>query len=280
MNFAGLNGVEGEYGRARFAVLPVPYDSTTSYQSGTRWGPQAILSASAYLELYDEELHAESFGKGIYTAPFLEPDMRGPGYMVAAVEERVVAFARDGKIPVLLGGEHTVTIGAVRAMKQLYPSLCVLHLDAHADMRDTYQQSPYSHACVARRIFEVCPIVQVGIRSLSKEEAIFLRENSIPSFSANFVLENDYWVEKILEELSGDIYITLDVDCLDPSVMPATGTPEPGGLTYRDLVKLVRAVAKNFRVRGWDVVELSPIPGMVAPDYLCARLVYRMMGYI
>ncbi|MCX7982029.1 MAG: agmatinase [Syntrophales bacterium] len=280
MNFCGLHGPQSEYGYSRFVVLPVPYDATTSYQGGTRWGPQAIITASQYLEWYDEELEIEPCDKGIHTASYVECDARGPEHMVSLMEERVRDVLKDKKIPVLLGGEHTITVGAVRALKEYYPDISVLHLDAHADLRDMYQKSRYSHACVARRIFEICPIVQVGIRSLSREEAVFIKEKKVSSLSAQFVMENDDWIEKVLGCLKNDVYITIDVDCLDPSVMPATGTPEPGGLTYRDVVRLLKAVTQNFQVRGFDLVELAPIPGMVAPDFLCARLVYRLIGYI
>ncbi|HOJ51419.1 MAG TPA: agmatinase [Syntrophales bacterium] len=280
MNFCGLDGPQSAYENSFFAVLPVPYDATTSYQAGTRWGPQAIISASVYLEWYDEELERETCAKGIYTAPYLEADARGPEYMVASVEQKIGQFLQDGKVPVLLGGEHSISLGAVRAMKKHFPSLSVLHLDAHADMRDQYQQSPFSHACVARRIYELCPIVQVGIRSMSREEADFIKEKNISSLSAHFVMEEENWIEVILEKLKGDVYVSIDVDCLDPAYMPATGTPEPGGLTYREVVGLMKAVTENFRVRGFDVVELSPISGLTAPDFLCARLVYRLMGYL
>lgn len=280
MNFCGLDGPRTEYRRCRFVVLPVPYDATTSYQGGTRWGPQAIITASAYLEWYDEELDFEPCERGIYTSPYLECDARGPEYMVSAVERKIGEVLRDGKFPVMLGGEHILTVGAVRAVREAFPEISVLHIDAHADMRDTYQNSPYSHACVGRRIYELCPIVQVGIRSMSKEESVFIREKNISSFSSHFVMERENWVEMVLEKLKREVYITIDVDCFDPAIMPATGTPEPGGLSYREVIKLLKAVTENFRVRGFDLVELSPIAGMVAPDFLCARLAYRLMGYI
>lgn len=280
MNYAGIEGDSASYNGARFALLPVPYDGTTSYQPGARWGPQAILHASTYLELYDEELGEETYLKGIYTAAPLECDVRGPEYMVAAVTAAVASYLEDGKIPVTMGGEHTITLGAVRAVKNIYGEFTVLYLDAHADMRDTYQQSKYSHACVGRRIWECCPVVQVGVRSMSKEEADFIKEKKISVFPADFVREHERWLDEILAKIVGDVYVSIDLDCLDPSIMPATGTPEPGGLMYQDVVKLLKKVANHFSIIGFDVVELSPIPGMVAPDFLAAKLMYRIMGYL
>jgi agmatinase len=173
-----------------------------------------------------------------------------------------------------------VTIGAVQAAKERYPSLSVLQLDAHAYLRDSYQNSSFSHASVGRRIFEICPLVQVGIRSMSVEEARFIEEKMVKTFSPDFVINDPDPVKKICENLSKDIYITLDLDVLDPSIMPATGTPEPGGILWNDLIHLIRGVSEICTIRGFDLVELCPIPGMVAPDFTAAKLVYRIMGYI
>jgi len=280
LNFAGIESTPETFKGARFVLLPVPYDSTTSYQPGARWGPQAILSASNYLELYDEVLGEETYRKGIYTAPPLECDMRGPEHMVAAVSQAIIPILATGKIPITLGGEHTITIGAVQAVRAHYGTVTVLHLDAHADLRDTYERSPYSHACVARRVWESGPIVEVGVRSLSKEEADFIQAHHIPVFSAAYVAEHPQWIENILAQLSGPIYLSLDLDCLDPSIMPATGTPEPGGLMYRDVMRLVAALTQKFTIVAADVVELSPLPGMIAPDFTAAKLIYRLMGYL
>jgi agmatinase len=232
------------------------------------------------MELYDEELCKETYLAGIYTLPPLESDARGPGEMVHVVRHAVADILSSNKVPVLLGGEHSISFGAVQAFTEKYPGLSVLQLDAHADLRNYYQCSPYSHASVGRRISEICPLVQAGIRSMSAEEAAFMKEGKIKTFSADFVLEEHNSWEKICDNLSGDVYITIDIDVLDPSVMPSTGTPEPGGIYWKDILHLVREVSKRCRVRGFDVVELSPIPGMVAPDFLAAKLIYRIMGYL
>ncbi|MFA6413679.1 MAG: agmatinase [Syntrophales bacterium] len=280
MNFGGIEPECASYDGAKFAVIPVPYDLTSTYQSGSRQGPAAILAASANMELYDEELQKVTYREGIFTAPPIEVDARGPDRMVGAIRQVVSDVLIDGKIPVLLGGEHSVTLGAVQAVQAAFPNLTVLQLDAHADLRESYQGTPYSHACIARRIQEFCPLVQAGIRSMSEEEAVFIKERAIKIFSADFILDEPAWIDKICEQLTGDIYVTIDLDVLDPAFMPSTGTPEPGGVSWRDVLKLVKGVAKKCRVRGFDVVELSPIPGHVAPDFLAAKLIYRIMGYL
>lgn len=280
MQFGGIDPAYTDYGQATFVVVPVPYDLTSTYHSGSRRGPGAILEASANMELYDEELEGETFLAGIHTLPSLEADARGPEGMVATVRETISKVVRDGKVPVTLGGEHSISYGVVQALCERWPDLGVLQLDAHADLRDHYQGSPYSHAAVARRICGICPLVQAGIRSLSSEEAAFLSTSSVRSYSADWIQETDDWRTTICDGLPEDLYITVDLDVLDPAVMPSTGTPEPGGISWRDLIGLIRDVSGCCRIRGFDVVELAPIPGMVAPDFLAAKLVYRMMGYL
>ena len=282
MNFGGIEPALTAYKKAAFVVVPVPYDLTSTYQSGSRRGPAAILEASGNMELYDEELRKETYRSGIHTLPPVEADARGPAEMVDSVRRSIARVAADGKIPVMLGGEHSISFGAVQAMKDVYPQISVLQLDAHSDLRDTYQGTPYSHASVARRISGICPLIQAGIRSMSVEEAKFLAEGHVRSHAADFILDGaaGAWWETICGDLHGDLYLTVDLDVLDPAVMPSTGTPEPGGLAWRDLLRLVREAAKRCRIRGFDVVELAPIPGMVAPDFLAAKLVYRIMGYL
>ncbi len=280
MNYGGIDNAYTAYEQAKFVVVPVPYDLTSTYQSGSRRGPGAILEASANMELYDEELGKETYLAGIHTLLPLDADARGPAEMVNTVRRTIAGIVADGKIPVMLGGEHSITLGAVQAVQEGFPKLSVLHLDAHADLRDSYQGTPFSHAAVARRISGICPLVQAGIRSMSAEEAEFLKTDPLKSYSADFIRENRSWWETISGDLQGDLYLTVDLDVLDPSVMPATGTPEPGGIAWWDLIRLVREVSKRCRIRGFDVVELAPIPGMIAPDFLASKLVYRIMGYL
>lgn len=279
MNFGGIYP-ECSLRDAKFIVIPVPYDLTSTYQPGSRRGPAAIIEASTNMELYDEELKKETYMAGIHTTLPVSIDARGPKNMVNIVRKKISRIVALNKIPVILGGEHSITLGAVQAMIEKYPKLTVLQFDAHADLRDTYQESPYSHACVARRISEICPLVQVGIRSMSKEEGEFLPQSKVKSYSADFVLEKKNWAETVCKDLRGDIFITIDLDVFDPSIMLATGTPEPGGLYWKDILHLLKLVSASCNIRGFDVVELAPLPGVVAPDFMAAKMIYRLMGYI
>ncbi len=279
MNFGGIYP-ECSLRDATFVVVPVPYDLTSTYQSGSRRGPQAIIEASTNMELYDEELRKETYLTGIATASSVEVDARGPKYMVSAVRKKIGRIVAQNKIPVMLGGEHSITLGAVQAVAEKYPALTVLQLDAHADLRDTYQGTPFNHACVGRQVVDFCKLVQVGIRSMSKEEGDYLPKSKVKSYSADYVFEHENWVDTVCKNLRGDVYITIDLDVFDPSIMSATGTPEPGGLYWRDVLKLLKKASECCNIRGFDVVELAPLPGMVAPDFMAAKLIYRLMGYI
>lgn len=288
LNFGGLPRDSFEGNSARYAVLPVPYDLTASYISGMRNGPRAIIEASTHMELYDEELGCEPFEAGIETWPQIEATALGPEEMIRRVREAASAMAGEGKLPVMLGGEHSVTLGMVQALLEKHPKMSVLQLDAHADMRDSYQDTPFNHACVARRISELCPIVQVGIRSLCADEAEFLASERkagrrartrIKTYSALDILGGAS-LDKVVSNLTGEVFITIDLDVFDPSIMPATGTPEPGGLGWYDVLGVLRKAISRKKVVGFDVVELCPLPGNIAPDFLAAKLVYKIMGYI
>lgn len=276
-NFGGLDPEFSDLARAAAVVLPVPYDFTTTYQGGTRSGPRAILTASQNMELWDEEI-GPVYRAGIHTLPELEPAAEGPAAMVARVEHATAWILEQGKLPAILGGEHSITAGAVRAAARRHPGLSVLQIDAHGDMRDSYLGTPHSHACVMRRVREIVPAASVGIRSISEEEAAHLKRHPAPIWSVRqFRALQGRWAP-ILEALTGEVFVTVDLDGLDPSVLPATGTPEPGGLDWYELVDLLRAVSERARIVGFDVVELAPLPGHVASDFLAARLVYRMIG--
>lgn len=287
-NFGGLSKEILESRNPRYSVLPVPYDLTASYISGMRNGPRAIIDASTHMELYDDELKCEPYEAGIETLPSLEATAIGPEEMIRRVREATSEILRSKRIPVILGGEHSITLGMVQALLEKYPKMSVLQLDAHADMRDTYQDTPFNHACVARRISELCPIVQVGIRSLSVEESEFLRgeakagkkaRTKIATHYASEVIKGISW-DKVFKGLTDEVCITVDLDVFDPAIMPATGTPEPGGLGWYDVLGILRKAISKKKIVGFDVVELCPIPGNIAPDFLSAKLVYKMMGYI
>jgi len=276
-NFGGLDEEHASLEAARAIVLPVPYDFTTSYQGGTRLGPRAILAASRNMELWDEEV-GPVYRWGIHTLPELEPTAEGPRAMVERVEQAVDWILGRGKLPVILGGEHSITSGAVQAARRHRPGLSVLQIDAHGDMRDTYLESPWSHACVMRRVREMVPAASVGIRSISEEEAEYFESHPQPVWSVRqFRALAGRW-GPILDALTDDVFITFDLDGLDPSILPATGTPEPGGLDWFEAVDLLQAVAESRRIVGFDVVELAPLPGQVASDFLASRLVYRLIG--
>ena len=281
--FLGIEDEFADYVTAKAALLPVPLERTTTYARGTRKGPCAIIEASRQVETYDEELRRETYRDiGIHTLEEMETEEGPLERVLADIHTGVAALFADGKLPVLLGGEHSLTPPAVSAAARRFSDLSVLQIDAHADLRESYQGNPNSHACAMRRVLEICPAVQVGIRSLSGEEAqelprlktrIYWAEDIVPHAAEN-------WAARVAADLSEHVWLTIDVDGLDPSIMPATGTPEPGGLSWEQITTLVRAVARQRTIVGFDVVELLPTPGLHAADFLAAKLVYRILGYI
>ena len=280
VTFAGLDADQSAWHSAAAAILPVPYDLTTSYHSGTRNGPLAIIAASQQIELFDEELGCEPAACGVHTLPPLPQVAAGPAPMVDAVQDAIAGIVGAGKFPIMLGGEHSVSVGAVRALQARHPDLCVLQLDAHADLRDSYQGTPYSHACMARRVAECCPVVQVGIRSLCAEQYAYLqRAAAITTLFARDCRAGDGWISQCVAALQGPVYISIDLDVFDPSIMPAVGTPEPGGLGWYEVLTLLRRVTATQQVVGFDIVELCPQPGLHAADFLAARLCYKLIGY-
>jgi agmatinase len=280
-NFLGLPGRYSRYETARFAVLPVPYDSTTSFQTGTRNGPAAILEASKQVELFDEELEAECHRSGVATLDAVMPNMAGP----AAMHEELFKFARkivrDGKFLLALGGEHGISSALVRAVLSRHKKLSVLQIDAHCDLRDSYEGTPYSHACVMRRVLDLgASIVPVGIRNVSAEEHRFLKGKRIPLVTARECQMDDTWIDRVLDALGDTVYVTVDVDGFDPAFAPGTGTPEPGGLHWFDVTALLRLVCAEKNVVGADVVEVMPIPGQAVTEFLAARLAYKIIAYV
>lgn len=276
-NFLGLPEGDAALERARAVILPVPYERTTSYVGGTARGPEAIIEASRYVELYDEELESEPYRVGVHTAPPLDLSRLEPPEALARIEEAVRSHLDRGKWVCMLGGEHTITTGGVRAALGRHPGLTVVQLDAHADLRDEYEGSPWSHACVMRRVHDLCPAVAIGIRALSREEADFARRHKKRILYAHRMGPD--WPERALEGISGDVYLTFDIDFMDPSIVPATGTPEPGGAAYEPTLRFLRALARQARVVAMDLVELSPLRGMHAPNFVTARLLYKVLGY-
>jgi agmatinase len=279
-NFLGIPSDFSEFEKSKFVILPVPYEQTTTYQQGTKNGPGAIIKASHEVETFDEELKFEPYRAGICTLNVLETSPVEPSAMLERIHQVTAQLIGAGKKTVMLGGEHTISIGAVKAFKEKYPRLSVLQMDAHADLRGSYQDNKFSHACVMRRIAEFCPFVGVGVRNLSIEEHAFVQENKSDIFFSHEMKDNYRWKEQVLERLGPDVYLTLDLDVLDPSIMPAVGTPEPGGLLWYETVEFLKDLIEKKNVVSCDVVELCPIPGMVAPDFLAAKLVYKIIGYM
>jgi agmatinase len=277
--YGGLLPEESDFARAQVVILPIPYEQTTTYGTGTKEGPQALIDASRHMELYDEELDYEVYQVGIHTLRELATVASGPQAMLERITEVARELLDHGKFVVGLGGEHTISVGLVRAYAERFPALSVLQFDAHGDLRDSYQGTPYNHASVLRRIWEIVPAVQVGIRSLSREEAAWVKARQARLFFASEVVGSLSIATAISDALTDDVYITICLDGLDPSIMPSVGTPEPGGLGWYDILRIVRRVAETRHIVGFDVVELFPIPGNIAPDFLAAKLVYKVLGY-
>ena len=280
LKFCDIEDKYSSWKNSRIAVLPVSYDLTTSYKPGAARGPKAIIDASRYMETYDEETEKEIYKSGIYTAEEIRPDSLGPEKIIKKVENQTSRILKAGKFPVILGGEHSITLGPVRALNKKYKDFSVLQLDAHMDMRDSFQGSKYSHACIARRIIEITRLTQVGIRSMSKEEAGKNYKN-LTTFFMKDMIKDRRWIGKAIDSLDSDrVYVTIDMDSLDPSIMPSVGTPEPGGLGWHDTLELLNKLSRKKEVIGFDVVELSPMQGNISPDFLAAKLVYKFLSYI
>lgn len=261
---------------AGIVVIPVAYDGTSTWIKGADKGPAAIIEASTNIELYDIETDSEVYRKGIFTDRAIE-GIISPEDMIEAVWERVQPHVEKGKFVVVIGGEHSVTIGAVRAHVESCHNMTVLQLDAHCDLRDEYNGSKYNHACVMARVRELCPIVHVGIRSMDASEKELAKRQGI--FFAQDIYNKKDWVEGVNAGLSDNIYITIDLDVFDPSIMPSTGTPEPGGLLWYDVLTLLKSACEKKNVVGFDVVELCPNNRNKAPDFLAAKLIYKLLSY-
>lgn len=283
MNFGGIAEEEfSSFERARVAVLPVSYEGTVSYGTGTGEGAMAIVDASRNMELYDEETDTEVYRVGIHTLDEM-PSIDPPEKMMAALYERAREVIEAEKFMVMLGGEHSISGPVIRAHAERYHNLSVLQIDAHADLRDAYDGTPHSHASIMARVVKDLrvPAVQVGIRSISVEEARSLDEG-LPTkiFWAKDIAGRTDWWDAAVDSLTDNVYLTIDIDGLDPSLVPTTGTPEPGGLGWYEVLGLIRTLAKKRRVVGMDLTEFSRVEGMDAPAFLCAKLVYKSLNYI
>jgi agmatinase len=277
--FGGPLPYHPDFDGARAVILPVPLDRTTSYVPGTRNGPREILQASSHMELWDEEFGVETCRAGLYTLPEMELPFGEMPEVVAEIRRVAVEIVRRDKFLLALGGEHSITPPLVAAAAERYPGLRVLQVDAHADLRESYMGSPHNHACAMRRTLEWAHVTQVGIRSMSTEEAAAIPSLETTLFYDGTMRSDPSWVDRVVDTLDGPVYVTIDVDGLDPAIMPATGTPEPGGLSWYEMLRLLRATADRRTIVAADLVELSPIPGLMSPNFLCAKLVYKLLTY-
>jgi len=278
LNYGGLEAEFTAYDKAEIVVIPVPYDGTSTWIKGADKGPQAILEASANMELYDIETDSEVYTKGIATlAPVTEAS--SPEAMSQSVEQVVDSVLKDKKFPVLLGGEHSVSIGAFRAFAKHYEKFSVLQLDAHSDMRNEYEGSTHNHACVMARAKEVATVAQVGIRSSAIEE----KENILPdrifyAHDLHDAKEGSNWMYMVSQKLHDNVYLTIDLDVFDPAIMPSTGTPEPDGLYYREVLNFLKLINERHNIIGVDIVELCPNEVNKAPDFLASKLIYQILS--
>jgi agmatinase len=259
---------------SKIVILPVPYDGTTTWIKGSDKAPKAILEASTNLEMYDIDTDSEVHKLGIHTAePVLE--VSSPEAMVDEVYAKVKALYKKKKFPVILGGEHTVSIGAFKAASEQFSDLTILQFDAHADMRDEYNGSKIDHHCVMARASEMAPVVQVGIRSMSAGEREDIKPDRV--FYAMQIYDQSTWMYELLNKLTRNVYITIDLDVLNPSIMPSTGTPEPGGMNWFDIINILKKISEQVNIVGFDITELVPNKENKAPDYLVAKLIYSLL---
>jgi agmatinase len=280
INFLGLEPQEADPATATYVILPIPYDATTTFLAGTRHGPRAIIEASQHLEDYDEELQANYADVGIVTVEPIAPHHAGPDAMQQRIRDLAGRLVEQGKFVFALGGEHSITPPLVAAAMSKYPKLSVLQIDAHGDLRAEYNGTPCSHACAMRQVVELgACVVGVGIRSLSEDEPAFAKQHGVRHFLAREIHDNRDWIEPAVEALASPVYVTIDIDAFDPACAPGTGTPEPGGLDYYAVCALLRRVAERHQIVGADCVEVIPLPGQRATEFLAARLVYKLIAY-
>ncbi len=282
-NFLGLEPADSDPRRAAVLLLPAPYEATVSYGGGTRQGPQAIIDASGTVELYDHEAGDEPYRVGVATADPVPLSVAGPEKALKDLRRAYAAELKPGRFVILLGGEHSVSTAPIlehaARLKRQGRRLSVLQLDAHGDLRQSWEGSPWSHACAMRRVVDQVDLVQVGIRAIAVEERAVMRRYGVTTVFAHEMQDGDGWIDRAVKALGRDVYVTIDIDYFDPSLVPSTGTPEPGGGTWYPTLKLLERVFRTRHVVAADLVEHAPIPGFVAPDFLAAKLVYKLIGY-
>ena len=276
LSFCGLPSDLADYKQSPIVILPIPFDKTSTWMKGADKGPEAIIEASQYLELYDIETDSEVYKKGIFTTKPIHT--LSSSVLLKRTVLAVSKYIQDKKLVVTLGGEHSVSIGVIKSYAKHYNNLTVLHLDAHADSRDSYEGSRYNHACVIARVREFTKnIVSVGIRSMDTSERAGMDRKKM--FFAHEIHNSDKWINNVIRLMTDTVYVTIDVDVFDPGIMPSTGTPEPGGLGWYQVLKLLSAISKSKRIVGFDIVELCPSANK-APDFMVAKLIYTFLSFI
>lgn len=275
-NYAGIADEFAQLETAKVVLIPVPYDGTSTWGKGADKGPEAFLEASENMETYDLETDTEVYRQGIYLAGPITEDT-SPEAMVKAVHATTKEYIKRNKFVTLFGGEHSISIGTIRAFNEFFDNLSVLHIDAHADLRQSYNGSKYNHACAVHEASQTTNLVQVGIRSMDAIEKTFMDEEKV--FFAHDMVNDDYWMDKVVEALTDNVLITFDLDALDPSILPATGTPEPGGLFWYETLDFLKRVFEEKNVVGFDIVELCPNAQDKTSNFLAAKLYYKMLSY-
>ncbi len=275
-NYAGIADEFAQLETAKVVLIPVPYDGTSTWGKGADKGPKSFLDASENMELYDIETNSEVYRQGIYLTEAVEENS-SPEAMLNEVHKLTKEHIKRNKFVTLFGGEHTISIGTIRAFNECFDNLSVLHIDAHADLRESYDGSKFNHACAVHEASQHTNLVQVGIRSLDAIEKTFMDEEK--TFFAHDMVSDEYWIDKVLEALTDNVFITFDLDALDPSIMPSTGTPEPGGLFWYETLQFLKQVFEEKNVVGFDIVELCPNETDKSSDFLAAKLYYKMLSY-
>jgi agmatinase len=277
INFGDLPRGYCAYDKAKIVILPAPFDATSTWIKGADKAPAAIIEASANMETYDIETDCEVYKQGIFTDKPIK-EKKSPEKMVTELKTRILKHLKNKKYVVTLGGEHSISAATIRAHVESFKNVSVLQLDAHADLREEYHNSKYNHACVMARAREIAPIVQVGIRSTDvTERDLIQKQDNV--FLAQDIFDNNNWFSKCLKKLTKNVYLTIDLDVFDPAILPSTGTPEPGGLGWYQVLDFLKLLMKNKNVIGFDVVELCPNPQNKASDFLAAKLIYKLLTY-
>lgn len=277
-NFGGLDPEFSSYENAKFVVLPIPYDISSTWGRGSEKGPEAILEASANMELYDIETGLEVYEKGIFTDEPIITDV-SPDQLFTMVTDKVRNYLNDDKFVVTIGGNHSVPIGSCKAYTEKFSNVSVLQIDAHSDLRESYQDNAFSHACAMARMKDYAKsTVQVGIRSMDTSELENVKNSNV--FYASYIRKNPNWIDEAVAKLTDNVYLTIDLDGFDPSIMPATGTPEPGGLYWYETLDLFERVAKEKNIIGFDVVELCPNEASNPSNFMAAKLIYKIMSLV